>query len=142
MLEITPDLLIDDGELHFDYIRASGPGGQNINKSSTAVQLRFDVVRSNSLPEDVRKRMLTLAGKRVTADGILVIDARRFRTQEQNRQDATDRFAEFVRRAVEKPKVRKPTHPGATARQRRLDSKKRRAKIKRLRGPLDPAGDG
>jgi ribosome-associated protein len=133
MLEITDTIAIDEGELQFDYIRASGPGGQNVNKVSSAVQLRFDVRNSPSLTDDVRLRLELLAGKRLNADGLLVIEARRYRTQEQNRQDAIQRLATLVRKATEPPRPRKRTRPSAESRRRRLEDKHRRAEIKRLR---------
>ena len=106
-LEITPQLSIDEDEFETSFVRASGPGGQNVNKVATAVQLRFDVRRSNSLPQEVKQRLLRLGGKRVSADGILLIEARRFRTQEQNRLDAVERFRQLVRRAAEPPRPRR-----------------------------------
>ena len=132
MIEITPSLSIDEREFTFEYIRASGPGGQKVNKVATAVQLRFDVSIS-SLPEDVKQRLRHLAGKRVTSDGVLVIEAKRFRTQEQNRFDATERFVELVRKANVKPKARKKTKPTAASQEKRLQSKKQRSKIKQVR---------
>jgi ribosome-associated protein len=132
MIEITPSLSIDERELSFEYIRASGPGGQNVNKVATAVQLRFDV-RASTLPEDVKGRLLHLAGKRVTNEGILVIEAKQYRTQEQNREDAIQRLVEWVRKATVKPKKRTKTKPTAASREKRLKSKKVRGEIKRLR---------
>lgn len=132
-IQITPDLAIDKRELHEDFIRASGPGGQNVNKVATAVKLRFDVTRSPSLPDDVRKRLISLAGKRITGDGILIIDARRFRKQERNRQDAIDRFVALIRKAAEKPKMRRKTRPSPASTERRLEQKHRRSETKRLR---------
>jgi ribosome-associated protein len=132
MIEITPSLAIDERELQFEYIRASGPGGQNVNKVATAVQLRFDV-RASSLPEDVKARLIHLAGKRITNEEMLVIEAKRFRTQEQNRFDATERFVELVKKAGIKPKARRKTKPTAASQEKRLQSKKQRSKIKRAR---------
>ncbi|HLO17135.1 MAG TPA: alternative ribosome rescue aminoacyl-tRNA hydrolase ArfB, partial [Anaerolineales bacterium] len=106
MIEITPSIQIDERELQIDFTRASGPGGQNVNKVATAVQLRFDVGTS-SLPEDVKARLIQLAGKRMTSEGVLLIEAKRFRTQEQNREDAIERFVELVRRSLVEPKRRK-----------------------------------
>jgi ribosome-associated protein len=136
-LEITPQLSIDEDELETSFVRASGPGGQNVNKVATAVQLRFDVRRSNSLPQEVKQRLLRLGGKRVSADGILLIEARRFRTQEQNRLDAVERFRQLVRRAAEPPKPRKATLPTQASRKRRLETKRRRGETKRARQSRD-----
>lgn len=122
-----------DNELDFEYIRASGPGGQNVNKVATAVQLRFDITRSPSLREDVKSRLVKLAGKRVNADGVLVIEATKYRTQEQNRFDALERFHELVKQAREKPKPRFKTTPTKGSKEERLKSKKRRGEIKRSR---------
>ncbi|MEP7135011.1 MAG: alternative ribosome rescue aminoacyl-tRNA hydrolase ArfB [Chloroflexota bacterium] len=133
MLEITPSFFIDEHELQFDYIRASGPGGQNVNKTATAVQLRFDIVNSPALASDTRGRLIRLAGYRVNTDGVLIIEAKRFRTQEQNRKDALQRFTELVRKALVKPKARRKTKPTAASKVKRLGSKKRKGEIKRLR---------
>jgi ribosome-associated protein len=133
MIRITSTISIDEGELEERFIRASGPGGQNVNKLATAVQLRFDVRRSPNLPEGVRARLERLAGKRLTREGVLVISAQRHRTQERNRQDALDRLIELIRRAAVPPVPRRPTRPTAGARERRLESKKRRSNIKGLR---------
>jgi ribosome-associated protein len=135
-LEITPALVIDDSELEERFVRASGPGGQNVNKVSTAVQLRFDVGRSRMLTEEVRARLRAIAGSRMTDEDVLVIDARSHRTQGQNREDARARLAEFIRLALIRPKRRQKTRPGAAAKQRRLDTKKIRAKTKQGRGKL------
>jgi ribosome-associated protein len=132
-LEITPALTIDESELEERFVRASGPGGQNVNKVSTAVQLRFDVGRS-ALDDEVRHRLRALAGSRMTDEDVLVIDARTHRTQGQNRENARERLADLVRRALVRPKRRRPTRPGKAAKQRRLDTKKRRAERKRGRG--------
>jgi len=136
MIRITPDICIRETELRLDFIRSSGPGGQNVNKVATAVQLRFDVFRSPSLPEDVRRRLVRIAGKKVSKEGVLLIDARRFRTQERNRQDAVDRLIQWVRRAAEKPKKRIKTKPTLSSRERRLEGKRQRSETKRLRKPL------
>jgi ribosome-associated protein len=133
MLEVTPEITIEARELHFNFALASGPGGQNVNKVASAVQLRFDVKNSPSLPEDVRKRLLALAHQRITTDGILIIEAKQYRTQEDNKQAAIDRLVGLVRRAAEKPKIRQKTRPTLAAQQRRLTEKKRRGEIKRLR---------
>jgi ribosome-associated protein len=133
MLTITPGLAIADSEIEEKFIRATGPGGQNVNKVATAVQLRFDVQHSPSLPEAVRARLLRLAAKRVTAEGVLVIEAQRFRTQEENRQDARQRLAALIRKATVAPKPRQPTKPTAASQARRLDSKRRHSQRKSLR---------
>ncbi|MBI4787067.1 MAG: aminoacyl-tRNA hydrolase [Chloroflexi bacterium] len=135
MISITPALAIDENEIQLDYVRASGPGGQNVNKVATAVQLRFDVLRS-SLPEDVRQRLVRLAGRRVNAEGVLILDARQFRTQEQNRADALARLIRLIRQAAAKPRPRHKTRPTLAEKQRRLESKKRRGRIKGLRNPV------
>lgn len=135
-LEIAPGLVIDDGELEERFVRASGPGGQNVNKVSTAVQLRFDPSRSPALSDDVRERLRVLAGSRMTNDGVLVIDARAHRTQSQNREEARERLADLIRRSLVRPKRRKKTRPGLAAKQRRIDTKKRRGAIKSGRGKL------
>src|SRR5262245_35728304 len=124
---------IDEGELEERFIRASGPGGQNVNKLSTAVQLRFDVRRSPSLPDGVRTRLERLAGKRLTRDGVLVITAQRHRTQERNREDALARLVELVQAATVRPVKRRPTRPTKASRERRIETKKRRSRIKGLR---------
>ena len=136
MIRITPDISIREAELKLDFIRSSGPGGQNVNKVATAVQLKFDAVGSPSLPEDVRRRLVRIAGKRVRKEGVLLIDARRFRTQERNRQDAVDRLVQWIRRAAEKPKKRIKTRPTMGSRERRLEGKRQRSETKRLRKPL------
>jgi ribosome-associated protein len=135
-LQITPALSIDDSELEERFVRASGPGGQHVNKVSTAVQLRFDAAQSRALSDDVRARLYALAGNRVTDEGVLVIDARAHRTQVQNREDARERLADLIRRALVRPKRRRKTRPGVAAKQRRLESKKRRSETKRGRGRL------
>jgi len=133
MLRITSQIAIDDSELEESFIRASGPGGQNVNKLASAVQLRFDVRGSPSLTEDVRARLERLAGKRLTRDGVLVITAQRHRTQERNRQDARERLIALIRQAATPPTPRRPTRPTKASRERRIESKKRRATIKGLR---------
>ena len=136
MIRITPRISIDEREIRQHFIRASGPGGQNINKVATAVQIHFDVARSPSLPADVRERLVRLAGARVTKQGVLVLDARRFRTQERNRQDAIDRLVALVRAAAVKPKTRRKTKPTLAAKRRRLEAKRRRSTSKQLRRPV------
>ena len=140
MIQVTPSLAIDEREIHFDFVRASGPGGQNVNKVSTAVRLRFDILGS-ALPDDVRARLRSLAGRRVGADGVLSIEARRFRTQGANRQDAIERFVRLLRQAVEKPRARRTTKPSAASRVRRLEAKRRRGQAKQARRPLGPIDD-
>jgi len=132
MLEITPTFFMDERELHFDFIRAAGPGGQNVNKVATAVQMRFDIANS-SLASEIQGRLIRLAGNRVTADGVLLIEAKHFRTQEQNRTDALQRFTELVRMALVKPKPRKKTKPSAASKEKRLKSKKVKGATKRMR---------
>jgi ribosome-associated protein len=136
MIRITQRISIRETELKLDFIRSSGPGGQNVNKVATAVQLRFDAARSPSLPEDVRRRLVRIAGKKVSKEGALLIAARRFRTQERNRQDAVERLVQWIRRAAEKPKKRIKTKPTLSSRKRRLEGKRQRGEIKRLRKPV------
>jgi ribosome-associated protein len=134
MIRINDDIEIDEGELVESFIRSSGPGGQNVNKLATAVQLRFDVRRSPSLPNDVSIRLQRLAGKRLTRDGVLVITAQNHRTQERNRADALERLVELIREAAVRPVPRRETKPTKASRKRRLDAKTRRGNIKAMRG--------
>ncbi|MFQ5707262.1 MAG: alternative ribosome rescue aminoacyl-tRNA hydrolase ArfB [bacterium] len=133
MIQVTDTIAIREEELRFEFIRASGPGGQNVNKVATAVQLRFDVQNAAALPEWVRARLVRLAGKKMARGGVLVITARRFRTQEKNRQDAIDRLVKLIRKATEIPRPRVKTSPTLAAKQQRLQEKRRRSQIKQMR---------
>ncbi len=133
MLEVNQKIRIDENELHEEFIRSSGPGGQNVNRVSTAVQLRFDAAHSSSLPDDIRNRLLKIAGKRVTREGELIIQADRYRTQEQNRQDARNRLVKLVLRAAVKPRIRKATKPTAASKKKRLEKKKQHGEKKKMR---------
>jgi ribosome-associated protein len=132
MIEITSSIQIDENELQFEFVRASGPGGQNVNKVATAVQLRFDI-RASSLPDEVKARLISIAGKQVTGEGVLTIEAKRFRTQDGNREDAIQRFIDLVRRAAAKPKTRTKTKPTDVSREKRLEAKRQKGEIKKIR---------
>jgi ribosome-associated protein len=140
MIPVTPKIALDENELEERFIRSPGPGGQNVNKLSTAVQLRFDVARSPSLPDDVRRRLVRIAGRRISTEGILTIEAHRFRARERNRQDAVARLVDLVRLAAHQPKPRKPTRPTIASKERRLASKRQRSMVKRHRG-TSPSDD-
>jgi len=141
MIQVTRTIAIDESEFQEQFIRASGPGGQNVNKVATAVQLRFDVANSPSLTDHVRERLIRLAGSRITEEGIIIIDARRFRTQVRNRQDAIDRLVGLIRKAAQVPAVRRKTTPTLASKRRRLETKRRRSEAKRLRRPVAPSED-
>jgi ribosome-associated protein len=136
MIHVTDSIIIDEKEIQEDFIRASGPGGQNVNKVATAVQLRFDVRNSSSLPDDVRGRLIRLAGRRITKEGSLIIKAGRFRTQDRNRQDAINRLIDLIRRASIIPKSRRKTKPTLSSRKHRMEEKRRHGNIKRARRPV------
>jgi ribosome-associated protein len=138
MIAINDDIVIDEREIEERFVRASGPGGQNVNKLSTAVQLRFDAMASASLDEATKARLKRRAGRRMTADGVIVIVAQRFRTQEANRRDARNRLAALIKAATVAPKPRRPTRPSLGAKRQRMEDKKRRGQIKTLRsGPAE-----
>jgi ribosome-associated protein len=141
MIPVNSRVSLDESEFQFDFIRASGPGGQNVNKVSTAVRLRFDVISTTSLPEDVRQRLVRLAGRRVGADGVLTIHARSKRTQDANRREAIERLVELVQRASERPKTRLETRPTLGSKQRRLATKRRRGETKASRRSVEPADE-
>ena len=141
MISITPDIVIHEKELIFEFVRSSGPGGQNVNKVSTAVLLRFDVRASGGIPPEVKHRLKTLAGKRMTEDGMLIIKAHRFRKQEQNRQDAVERLVRLLQAAAVKPKRRIKTRPTRAAKERKLGAKKHRGRLKQLRKKVVTGGE-
>jgi len=133
MITVTPTIALGEDEVELRFVRAPGPGGQNVNKVASAVELRFDLARSPSLPGPVRERLARLAGRRLSGEGVLIIQAHRYRTQERNRQDALDRLVGLVRQASEAPKPRRPTRPTRASKERRLAQKKRRGEAKRER---------
>lgn len=137
MIKITPSISLDESELHFDFVHSSGPGGQNVNKVATAVQLRFDVLHSPSLPQPVRVRLAQIAGNRLNKDGVLVINASRFRTQDANKEDVINRLTTLVREAAHPPRKRRATRPSHAAVERRLEKKRRQAAKKRQRHTTD-----
>ena len=136
-IRINDVIEIDESAILLEFVRSSGPGGQNVNKVSTAVRLRFDVLGSPALPSDVRDRLIRLAGKRVGADGVLMIQAQRFRTQEANRREAIERLTQLIQHACERPRPRRETRPTAGSKKRRLDTKRHRGAIKENRRSVD-----
>lgn len=133
MIYVTHTIAIDENDIQEYFVRSSGPGGQNVNKVATRVQLRFDIANSRFLPEEVRKRLILLTGNRITEEGILIIEAHRFRTQAQNRKDATDRLVDLIRKAAQRPEIRRKTRPTLASKKRRLESKRHISEIKRTR---------
>jgi ribosome-associated protein len=140
MIEITPSIYIDEQEIEFVFVRSPGPGGQNVNKVSSSVQLRFNVQETTALPEEVKQRLAKVAGKRMTSGGILIIEARQYRSQERNRWAAKERLVRLIQRAIEPPKPRHKTKPTRASVERRLESKRKRGKIKGMRRDADIVG--
>jgi ribosome-associated protein len=136
MLRVTGSIAIDESELDVEFIRSSGPGGQHVNRTASAVKLRFDAKRSPSLPDEVKERLAREAGSRMTGEGVVIIHARRYRSQHRNRQDAMDRLVALVRKAAAKPATRRRTRPGAAAKRRRVEEKRRRGQVKKLRAKV------
>jgi ribosome-associated protein len=141
MIKVTPDITISEDEIQIQFMRASGPGGQHVNKTATAVQLRFDIKNSLSLPGDIRERLLRFPDRRITTDGVLVITARRFRSQDQNRQDAVQRLIDLVQKSAEKPRRRRKTKPTPASKKRRLEAKRRQGAKKGMRRQVSKNDD-
>jgi ribosome-associated protein len=141
MIKVTADITISEGEIQIQFMRASGPGGQHVNKTSTAVQLRFDIKHSLSLPDDIRERLLRFPDRRITAEGVLVITARRFRSQDQNRQDAVQRLVDLIYKSALKPRRRRKTKPSRASIKRRLEHKRRQGAKKGMRRQISKTDD-